>query len=53
MGCNHLGRSFTAGLGISYPVRLVSHPNLDLFSKKIYDPIPGITLFTFTGQIEL
>ena len=52
MGCNHLGRSFTTGLGISYPVRLVSHPNWDLFSKKIYDPIPGITLYTFTGQIE-
>jgi hypothetical protein len=52
MGCNHLGRSFTTGLGISYPVRLVSLPNWDLFSKKIYDPIPGITLYTFTGQIE-
>ena len=52
MGCNHLGRSFTTGLGISYPVRLVSNPNWDLFSKKIYDPIPGITLYSFTGQIE-
>ena len=52
MGCNHLGRSFTTGLGISYPVRFVSHPNWDLFSKKIYDPIPGITLYSFTGQIE-
>ena len=53
MGCNHLGRSFTTGLGQFYPVRLVSHPNWNLFSKKIYDPIPGITLYTFTGQIEL
>ena len=52
MGCNHLGKSFTTGLGISYPVRLVSHPNWDLFSKKVYDPIPGITLYSFTGQIE-
>jgi hypothetical protein len=52
MGCNHLGRSFTTGLGLFFPVRLVSHPNWDLFSKKIYDPIPGITLYSFTGQIE-
>ena len=52
MGCNHLGRSFTTGLGISYPLRLVSHPNWDFFGKKIYDPTPGITLYTFTGQIE-
>ena len=52
MGCNHLGRSFTTGLGYSYPLRIVSHPNWDFFSKKIYDPIPGITQYTFTGQIE-
>ena len=52
MGCNHLGKSFTTGLGLSYPLRIVSHPNWDLFSKKIYDPIPGITQYTFTGQIE-
>ena len=52
MGCNHLGRSFTTGLGQSYPLRLVSHPFWTMFSKKIYDPLPGITLYTFTGQIE-
>ena len=52
MGCNHLGRSFTTGLGQFYPVRLVSHPFWNFFSKKIYDPLPGITLYTFTGQIE-
>ena len=52
MGCNHLGRSFTTGLGQFYTVRLVSHPFWNFFSKKIYDPLPGITLYTFTGQIE-
>ena len=52
MGCNHLGKSFTTGLGYSYPLRIVSHPNWDLYSKKIYDPIPGLTQYTFTGQIE-
>ena len=52
MGCNHLGRSITTGLGYFFPVRYVSHPNWDLYSKKIYDPIPGITVYSFTGQIE-
>ena len=53
MGCNHVGRSFTTGLGHFYPVRLVSCPFWDfLFNHKIYDPQPGITLYTFTGQIE-
>ena len=51
-GCNHLGRSFTTGLGQFYPLRLVSHPFWNFFSKKIYDPLPGITLYTFTGGIE-
>ena len=53
MGCNHLGKSFTTGLGHFYPLRFVSHPNWGFYSKKIYDPIPGITLYTFTGQIEM
>ena len=52
MGCNHLGRSFTSGLGLFFPVRFVSIPNWNFFSKKIYDPIPGITIYSFTGQIE-
>ena len=52
MGCNHLGRSITTGLGYFYPVRFVSHPNWNFNKKKIYDPIPGITLYSFTGQIE-
>ena len=49
MGCDHLGRSFTTGLEQSYPLRLVSHPFWNMFSKKIYEPLPGITLYTFTG----
>ena len=53
MGCNHFGRSFTTGLGHVYPLRLLSHPNWWLASaKNIWDPIPGITLYTFTGEVE-
>ena len=52
MGCNHLGRSITTGLGYFYPLRYVGNSNWDFYSKKVYDPIPGITLYSFTGQIE-
>ena len=53
MGCNHVGRTFTTGLGQYYPVKLLSHPQWWLQQTyNIWDPLPGITLYTFTGQIE-
>ena len=53
MGCNHQGRSLTTGLGHVYPIKFVSHPMWYLLTKKIVDPIPGITIYTFTGEIEM
>ena len=52
LGCNHNGKSFTTGLGHHFPVHFVSHNNWWYNSKNIYDPIPGITLYTFFGGIE-
>ena len=51
-GCNHYGRTFTTGLGHHFPIHFVSHNNWWFNSKNIYDPIPGITLYTFFGGIE-
>ena len=52
LGCNHAGRTFTTGLGHHFPIHFVSHNNWWFNSKKIFDPIPGITLYTFFGGIE-
>jgi hypothetical protein len=52
LGCNHPGRTFTTNLGHSFPIHFVSNNNWWYNTKKIYDPIPGITLYAFTGQIE-
>ena len=52
LGCNHPGRTFTTNLGHHFPIHFVSHNNWWYNSKKIYDPIPGITLYSFTAQIE-
>ena len=52
LGCNHYGRTFTTGLGHSFPIHFVSGNNWWFNTKNIYDPIPGITLYTFFGGIE-
>ena len=52
LGCNHYGRTFTTGLGHHYPIHFVNHNNWWLNTKNIFDPIPGITLYTFFGGIE-
>ena len=52
LGCNHYGRTFTTGLGHSFPIHFVSHNNWWFNGKNIFDPIPGITLYTFFGGIE-
>ena len=51
-GCNHQGRTFTTGLGKMYPVKLLSHPTWYLQTLGIRDPVPGISLFTYTGSVE-
>ena len=35
-----------------FPIHFVSHNNWWFNSKNIYDPIPGITLYTFFGGLE-
>ena len=52
LGCNHNGKSYTTGLGHHFPIHVVSHVNWWYNSKNIYDPVPGITLYTFFGGIE-
>ena len=52
LGCNHAGRTFTTNLGHHFPIHFVSHNNWWYNSKNIFDPIPGITLYTFFGGIE-
>jgi len=52
LGCNHVGRTFTTGLGHHFPIHFVSHNNWWFNNKNIYDPIPGITLYTFFGGLE-
>ena len=52
LGCNHYGRTFTTGLGHHFPIHFVSHNNWWFNDKKIFDPIPGITLYTFFGGLE-
>ena len=52
LGCNHSGRTFTTNLGHHFPMYFVSHNNWWFNNKNIYDPIPGITLYTFYGGIE-
>lgn len=52
LGCNHFGRTFTTGLGHHFPIHFVSHNNWWFNENDIYDPIPGITLYTFYGGIE-
>lgn len=48
LGANPMGRTFTTGLGKVYPVRLLSLPNN---ARGFVDPIPGITIYCFTGLI--
>ena len=52
LGCNHAGRTFTTNLGHHFPIHFVNHNNWWYNSKNIFDPIPGITLYTFFGDIE-
>jgi hypothetical protein len=52
LGCNHYGRTFTTGLGHHFPIHFVSGNNWWYNSKNIFDPIPGITLYTFFGGLE-
>jgi hypothetical protein len=52
LGCNHAGRTFTTNLGQHFPIHFVNTNNWWFNSKNIYDPIPGITLYTFFGDIE-
>ena len=52
LGCNHAGRTFTTGLGHHFPIHFVSQYNWWFNNKNIYDPIPGITLYTFFGGLE-
>ena len=52
LGCNHYGRTFTTGLGHHFPIHFVSVNNWWYNSKNIFDPIPGITLYTFFGGLE-
>jgi endoglucanase len=46
-GTNPMGRTMTTGLGKVAPVNLLS---LTSYSDGIAEPIPGITLYTFTGR---
>lgn len=48
-GANAQGRSMTTGIGEVYPVRILSLPSI---ADGIIDPIPGITVFTYTGAID-
>ena len=52
LGCNHYGRTFTTGLGHHFPIHFVSNVNWYYNNKLIYDPMPGITLYTFFGGLE-
>ncbi len=47
MGTNPMGRTMTTGLGKVYPVRLLSLP-MYAWRDKWADPIPGLTLYTFS-----
>ena len=52
LGCNHYGRTFTTGLGHHLPIHFVCGNNCWYNSKHLFDPIPGITLYTFFGGLE-
>ncbi len=49
LGANPMGRSLTTGLGKVYPVRLLSLPQQAREARQP-DPIPGLTLYGFTGM---
>ena len=44
-----MGRSLTTGLGKNYPARLLSIPS---DTDGILDPLPGITLYTYTFGVN-
>lgn len=48
-GANPQGRSLTTGIGHVYPIRILSLPSI---ADGILEPIPGITLFTYTGNVH-
>ena len=49
-GANPMGRSMTTGLGVVSPVRL----HCQYGSVRGYDdPVPGITPYTFTGEVHI
>jgi hypothetical protein len=48
-GANPMGRSLTTGLGKNYPARLLSIPS---DTDGILDPLPGITLYTYTFNVH-
>jgi endoglucanase len=48
LGTNPMGRSLTTGLGHNRPIRVLS---LASYSDGILQPLPGITLYTFTSRI--
>ena len=52
LGANPMGRSLTTGLGKVFPVRLLSHPVFTLEKRGIIEPIPGITPYTFSGDVN-
>lgn len=50
-GANPMGRSMTTGLGTVYPVRLLSLP-MWAWRDWLFDPIPGLTPYTFDGRCD-
>lgn len=48
-GANPMGKTFTSGLGKVAPVRVLSLPS---YADGILEPLPGITLYTFTYRVH-
>ncbi|MCP3967875.1 MAG: hypothetical protein GY750_19635 [Lentisphaerae bacterium] len=48
-GANPMGRSLPTGTGVNYPVRILSLPS---YADGILEPMPGITPYTYTFQVD-
>ena len=48
-GANPMGRSLTTGIGKNYPARILSLPS---YADGIFEPLPGITLYTYTFKVH-